>query len=622
MDAILADARPLFSLPLGQWLLKKESLSAEQLHEALEEQERTGARLGEILVTRDVISPLNLYVALAEQKKSRLVDLAAQPPDPELSEDTLIPLYLSHRLIPWRREEGKLLIATAEPDDPVVWEIVRRFGAVCSIVLAPPRDIREAVQRRFAKRIEEEARFGLWRRMPQRSARMRFRLGRYLFFAILLEIIVATCFFPHIGIPLLIAAAGFLFSGTLLFKMVLFVIGDKLLTRKTDIREREEIPDSSLPIYSVLIPMYREAASIPGLLKSLRTMDYPKDRLDVKLVVEADDAATIEAIKAARPEPYFEIIRVPPSQPRTKPKACNYALRFARGKYLTIYDAEDRPEPDQLKKAVQMFASSSPEVVCLQARLNYYNRKENLLTRLFAIEYGTLFDFLLPALYHMHIPIPLGGTSNHIALEALRSMGAWDPYNVTEDADLGIRLAALGYRTMPLDSQTLEEAPLDLRAWIVQRSRWIKGYIQTWIVYMRHPVELHRTFGATGFWGLQFFIGGSSMVYIAAPFLWVLSFFWMCGMLPEDIKLSDPWMHLSYSVFVIGIILQWWMAFRTVEHRHWRTMGLAILVYPFYWILHSAASARALWQLFIKPYHWDKTQHGLTKMSVSEANSA
>lgn len=620
MDALLAGRLPLY-LPLGQCLLNRKSITHEQLNDALEEQQRTGVRLGEIFILRGILSPLHLYIALAEQKEARLIDLSVQPPDPELSDPALMPLYLTHRMLPWRKEGGTLVIAAAEPEDPVVQEIVRRFGSACRIALATPRDVREAIQRLFAKRIEDEARLGLWRRMPERSARMRFRLGRYLFFAILFEIIAATCFFPHIGIPIIIGAAGFLFSGTLVFKMILFVIGDMLLEKKP-IRQLEDIPEKELPAYSILVPLYREAESIPGLLKSLRTLDYPKDKLDVKLVVEADDNTTIEAIKQARPEPYFEIIRVPPSHPRTKPKACNYALRFAHGKYLTIYDAEDRPEPDQLKKAVAMFQNSSPEVVCLQARLNYYNRKENLLTRLFAIEYGTLFDFLLPALYHMHIPIPLGGTSNHIALEALRSMGAWDPYNVTEDADLGIRLAALGYRTMPLDSQTLEEAPLTVKAWLLQRSRWIKGYLQTWLVYMRHPVSLHRTFGATGFWGMQFFVGGSSMVYVAAPFLWLLSLFWMAGALPESITIHDPWIHLSYAVLLVGFLLQWWMASRTVEHRHWRTMGLAVAIFPFYWVLHSVASARALWQLFIKPYHWDKTQHGLTKISVSEVNIA
>ncbi|MFO1242549.1 MAG: glycosyltransferase [Rickettsiales bacterium] len=621
MDALLAGSGGLLSPPLGQWLLKKNSITADQLQDALEEQHRSGTRLGEILIMRGILSPLNLYVTLAEQKEARLIDLSLQPPDPDLAEPALLPLYLAHRMIPWRKEEGKLVIAAAEPDDPVVREITHRFGRNCRIALATPRDIREAVQRLFARRIEEEARFGLWRRMPERSARMRFRLGRYLFFAILFEIIAATCFFPHIGIPLIIGAAGFLFAGTLLFKMVLFSIGDMLIHSQQQVEVvDEEVTD--FPVYSILVPLYHEEKSISGLLKALRTLDYPKEKLDVKLVVEADDVMTIDAIKAAKPEPYFEIIRVPPSHPRTKPKACNYALRFARGTYLTIYDAEDRPEPDQLKKAVAMFRRSPPDVICLQARLNYYNRKENLLTRLFAIEYGTLFDFLLPALYHMHIPIPLGGTSNHIALEALRNMGAWDPYNVTEDADLGIRLAALGYRTMPLDSQTLEEAPLDLRAWLLQRSRWIKGYLQTWLVYMRHPVSLHRTFGATGFWGMQFFIGGSSMVYVAAPFLWLLSLFWLLGLLPVQVHLREPWVELSYVVLILGILLQWWMAFRTVEHRHWRTMGIAVALFPFYWVLHSIASARALWQLFLKPYHWDKTEHGLTKMTVAEANSA
>lgn len=601
--------------PLGHLLLRGKSIDADQLARALAEQKRTGVRLGDILISRGLLPPLKLYVALAEQKRTPLVDLAAEPPDASLVDPSLIQLYLAHRMVPWRKRNGVLHIAAAEPEDPVIAEIAKRFGENCRVVLATPRDIRQAIERLFTRRIEDEARLGLWRRMPEKSARRRWRLGRYLFFAVLAEVITATAFFPHIGIPLLVGFFSLFFAGTLLFKLYLFSIGDVLRRQeRTEKTAAETYYDHDLPVYSILVPLYREARSVAGLLKALRTIDYPKHKLDIKLVVEADDVETIKAVKEARPESYFEVIYVPPSLPRTKPKACNYALRFARGTYLTIYDAEDRPEPDQLKKAVALFRASPPDVICLQARLNYYNRKENLLTRLFSIEYGTLFHFLLPALYHLHIPILLGGTSNHMALEQLRRMGAWDPYNVTEDADLGIRLAALGYRTMPLDSVTMEEAPLGLRPWLLQRSRWIKGYIQTWLVYMRHPVALHRVFGATGFWGLQFFLGGSSLVYIAAPFLWLLSLFWMAGTLPDSLTLPMPLVHLSWMALLTGVGLQWWMAWRTIKALHWKEMALAVLVFPAYWILHSVASARALWQLFYKPYHWDKTEHGLSKM--------
>lgn len=598
--------------PLGHLLLRGKLIDADQLARALAEQKRTGVRLGDILISRGLLSPLKLYVALAEQKRTPLVDLAIEPPDASLVDPALIQLYLAHRMVPWRKQNGVLHIAAAEPEDPVIAEIAKRFGENCRVVLATPRDIRQAIERLFTRRIEDEARLGLWRRMPEKSARRQWRLGRYLFFAVLAEVITATAFFPQIGIPLMVGFFSLFFAGTLLFKLYLFSVGDLLRQERQE--NRQELYEHDLPVYSILVPLYREARSVPGLLKALRTMDYPKHKLDIKLVVEADDLETIRAIKEAKPESYFEMIYVPPSLPRTKPKACNYALRFARGTYLTIYDAEDRPEPDQLKKAVQMFRISPADVICLQARLNYYNRKENLLTRLFSIEYGTLFNFLLPALYHLHIPILLGGTSNHIALDELRRMGAWDPFNVTEDADLGIRLAALGYRTMPLDSVTMEESPLSLRAWLLQRSRWIKGYIQTWLVYMRHPVALHRVFGATGFWGLQFFLGGSSMVYISAPFLWVLSLFWMAGALPASITLPLPLVHLSWAVLFIGMGLQWWMAWRTVQALQWKEMATAVRIFPVYWILHSIASARALWQLFYKPYHWDKTEHGLSKM--------
>ncbi len=336
--------------------------------------------------------------------------------------------------------------------------------------------------------------------------------------------------------------------------------------------------------------------------------------MDLKLIVEQDDLDTIGAIRRAHPAGMFEMIQVPYSAPRTKPKACNYALRFARGEFVTIYDAEDKPEADQLKKAVAGFRQVPDDVICLQARLGYYNRHENLLTRMFAIEYGALFNFMLPGLRQLDMPIPLGGTSNHLRLARLRELGEWDPYNVTEDADLGIRLASESYRTLLLDSTTEEEAPVTLGAWIKQRSRWIKGYMQTWRVAMRRAPGLFRVFGVSGFVGFQLFVGAASVIYLLAPVLWVFSALSGLQTFGNVEFLPDALLRLSLAVFALGVILQWGMAVAVVSRHGWKNMWIATALYPFYWFLHSFASFRAVWQLLRAPYYWDKTPHGLSRM--------
>jgi len=244
---------------------------------------------------------------------------------------------------------------------------------------------------------------------------------------------------------------------------------------------------------------------LPIITESLRNIDYPLSKLDIKLILEDDDEETIAAAKNLNLESMFEIIRVPVSLPKTKPKACNYALNFARGELVTIYDAEDKPERDQLKKAVIAFRKAPKNTAVIQARLNYFNANENWLTRMFTLEYSLWFDFYLPALEALKIPIPLGGTSNHFKLRILKDVNAWDPYNVTEDADLGVRLTQLNYRVGVVNSTTYEEATNRFGNWIRQRSRWIKGYMQTYLVHMRHPVRLYRSLGHVGFWGSSFY---------------------------------------------------------------------------------------------------------------------
>jgi cellulose synthase/poly-beta-1,6-N-acetylglucosamine synthase-like glycosyltransferase len=369
----------------------------------------------------------------------------------------------------------------------------------------------------------------------------------------------------------------------------------------------------ALPRYTILVPLYREANVLPALVEAMRALDYPKKKLDIKLILEADDTETIAAAAALDLEECFEIIRVPPASPRTKPKACNYALNFARGKYLVIYDAEDRPEPDQLKKAVAAFRAARPEIACLQARLNFYNANEIFLTAMFALDYALWFDFLLPGLDRLNVPMPLGGTSNHFRTRALRAIHGWDPYNVTEDADLGIRLAQMGYRVATLDSTTFEEATTDLPNWLRQRSRWLKGYMQTWLVHMRSPRGLLRNAGFRGFLCFQLFVGGTILTALLSPILWALS---LLPLVPGFPPLPDFGIHFpvpALSLF-IGNALFTYLAMLGPYRRGWLSLTPYGLAAPIYWLLISLAGYRGLVQLFTKPWHWEKTRHGTSKM--------
>jgi glycosyltransferase XagB len=247
------------------------------------------------------------------------------------------------------------------------------------------------------------------------------------------------------------------------------------------------VPDDRLPVYSIIVALYREAHSVEELVRALRQLDYPPEKLQILLVTEPDDLETLAALSRLDLDTPFEIITAPANGPRTKPKALNAALAFARGTLTVIYDAEDRPEPDQLRHAVEMFRIESADVACVQARLTIDNTADSWLARVFTAEYASQFDLFLPGLAALRLPLPLGGSSNHFPTAVLRQIGAWDSYNVTEDADLGMRLARFGYRSTVLHSTTYEEAPAHFGAWLKQRTRWFKGWMQTWSVHMRSP---------------------------------------------------------------------------------------------------------------------------------------
>lgn len=369
------------------------------------------------------------------------------------------------------------------------------------------------------------------------------------------------------------------------------------------------------PPYTVLCPLYREVAVVPQFVAAMRALDYPQDRLQVLFLTESDDDVTREAIRGMRLPANFEVVIAPDGLPRTKPRACNYGLLLARGSFVVIYDAEDVPDPLQLKKAVLAFANHGPSLACVQAKLGFYNSQQNLLTRWFAIEYALWFSMILPGLQWAQLSLPLGGTSNHFRTDILRRLGGWDAFNMTEDCDLGLRLAEHHLYTTILDSTTLEEANSSVRNWIRQRSRWIKGYMQTYLVHLRRPWEYLLQGRIREMVSLLAIIGGTPATFLVNPLMWAL-----LGLYIAARQTLAPEFHLLYSapIFYPAIICMvagnfLYMYLCLVACAKSEQFGLVpwVLTIPACWALMGIAAVVAIFQLIVKPHHWEKTHHGL-----------
>ncbi len=384
----------------------------------------------------------------------------------------------------------------------------------------------------------------------------------------------------------------------------------------------KRLSDEDLPVYTILLPVFKEIEIISQLIKSISQIDYPSDKLDVKLLVEETDTKMQDALKKIKLPEFFEVIIVPDSFPRTKPKACNVGLSRAKGKYLVIYDAEDIPEPDQLKKSVIAFQEIEDSfVICLQAKLNYYNPRQNLLTRWFTSEYSMWFDLYLPGLDSLRAPIPLGGTSNHFKVEVLKKIGGWDPYNVAEDCDLGIRLFREGYRTRILDSTTWEEANSRLKNWLRQRSRWVKGYIQTWCVHMRRPVYLLKKMGLVNFFSFQLTVAGLFITLLFNPVYWTITTIWLIRSKGEFFSCFyySPGSLITWILLVSNGIFVFLNVLGCLR-RSYRYLIPETLISPLYWVLISIGAWKGFCQLFTKPNFWEKTEHGLAGSGLTQEN--
>jgi hypothetical protein len=362
-----------------------------------------------------------------------------------------------------------------------------------------------------------------------------------------------------------------------------------------------------VPPYTVLVPLYREGNMIGRLTRHLARLDYPADRIEILLLCEHDDAPTITAITELGLDPRFRLVICPPGEPRTKARACNIGLQRATGHYCVIFDAEDRPHLQQLRHAAAAFAASARRIACLQARLDFHNFDVNWLARCFTLEYGALFGFILPGLASLGIPLPLGGTSNHFRTAALLELGGWDPYNVTEDAELGLRLHHAGWRTQMMGSVTLEEACARPAPWMRQRTRWMKGYLQTWAAHARLRAQPPRSRLAT-----HLLVGGTPVMAALLPVLAVLAVALRMPAWPGPPALARILALAATAVLAESAVAQvggGCLAARAADRPR---MMLTALALPLYGMLVSAATFRAVWQLPRQPHLWEKTPHGLS----------
>ncbi len=609
--------RTLGRKTIGTYLLLDGLISRVQLNQSLDIARRTGVRLGQALINRGFITDDQLYRYLAKQSSLPLVDLDALSIDFKLANSLPHAFARQNGVLPIERSSGTITLATVDPFNTTGVDQARlRLGEKISLVLVTESDFEAALERLFKGNYLAQSTSELLERAPQDSAfRVLTRAQAFAVLGLALGSLLWLWFDFNSFIILVNALATLFYVGFSSYKFYLVYHALSYNMEMTvSSEELESLDDRDLPVYTLLIPAYKEAEVLPELLSALNRLDYPPTKLDIQVLMEQGDPETIKAYDEWKPPSHFHRVIVPSSIPMTKPKACNYGLIHARGEYVVIYDAEDLPEPDQLKKIVVAFAKAPADVACIQSKLNYFNSEQNILTQWFTIEYSMWFDLFLPGLAASHAPIPLGGTSNHFKRNGLVEVGAWDPYNVTEDADLGIRLFKRGYKTAIVDSTTYEEANSRLYNWLRQRSRWIKGYIQTWLVHMRNPLRLIQEIGVMPFLSFQFVVGGTVFAALLNPIYWLLTTLWFLVHWQFIEAIFPGVIHLLGAVALfIGNFAFTYMNVAGALRREKYGMVKYALVSPIYWGLASIGAWMGFIQLLYKPHFWEKTHHGFSK---------
>ena len=654
----LAVSDPVATPLLGEILHHDDVISEMQLDEALAQQQISNAHLGKILFGQGAASTRQINGALSKQQRLGQIDLAAMPADIDLvrAQDPATCLRLGY--IPWRRVGNLVVFAVS---DPARRSEILAANPLCSgiirFVIAEETEIKAIIARVFARRLRDQTRD----RCPSHLACRDWHRGGSHFRLVFATLVLAGLAVLHpMAVALFIicwiwffnlATTALRLASLLVYRGNAYrndkslklrqcdmiapgsphdllclskksrierpltsgtlVLSQEFLERHEQRMSRRRKRDTKLPKVSILIPLLREDKVLEKLVAALNETTYPKPLLDIKLVVEADDKITAKALQGITLPVWISVLRVPFDELRTKPRAMNYALEFCAGEIVGVYDAEDRPAPDQIMKIVRRFQDAPPEVACLQGYLDFYNPKQNWLARCFTIEYSIWFRVLLKGVSRLGFPIPLGGTTVFFRRRVLEKVGCWDAHNVTEDADLGIRLARFGYRSEMVDTTTMEEANCLPGAWIKQRSRWLKGYAITWATHMRDPVGLMRDLGVGGFIGFQILFLGALTGYLTAPVMWA---FWLVtfgvGLPLEAVMPIAVWWVL-FGTMVVSQLVYWAVAIVAVSARTRLHLLMFIPTIGLYFPLGTLAAYKAFLELFRAPFFWDKTRHGL-----------
>lgn len=610
----LAPAEREARQPLGRYLVDKGIITQEQLVQALRLQVRLDAPIGEILIAEGWARTDDILDALALQFQLQRADLDYQPPAPVLA--TLMPrdFWIGNRVVPWMKLGSILLVATARPDrfEPIRGALAER-GLQAIAVLSSETQIIATLTRQFAAPLAEAASNRVAPEFSCRSwtARSRFPLAMVALVVVLMVLLV-----PNLGIAV--------FGGLCVFTLILFTVlklGGFLthIASHSILSAPHPAPSPggegcALPKISVLVPLFREREIAGALVERLGKLTYPKALLDVVLVLEEKDCVTRKALAQSALPTWMRVIEVPAHGGlTTKPRAMNYALDFCRGDIVGVWDAEDAPVPDQLEQVARRFARVDDDVVCLQGVLDFYNPRTNWRARCFSIEYSSWFRIVLPGIARMGLVVPLGGTTLFFRRKELEELGGWDAHNVTEDADLGVRLCRAGYRTEMLETVTYEEANCRAWPWVKQRSRWLKGFMVTYLVHMRHPLQLLRDLGGWRFFGFQAFFLGTLGQFLLAPLVWSL---WLTTFgLPHPIETVLPVQGLTavIALFLAAEALNMTIGLIAVSAAGRRFLMPWVPTMMFYLPLGVLAAYKALYELVLCPFYWDKTQHGHAK---------
>lgn len=591
---------------LGACMIEAGVISHAQLDSALRLQDMQNAPLGEILVSEGWATRQDVLSALSHQNGLQIADLKGTPPAPALCGLRPVDFWLEHNVVPWVRIGPVLLVATARPD---LFDPVRQLLCDCAQtilpVLATPDQIDAAIADRFAQPLARAAES----RAPAAQSCRNWSLGSRLGPVSLgLVAIAGLGVWPAVGWSVLFSAAVV----TLVLFLILRLAG--LLAYLVPQRSLGNDPDTSpsrLPCVSILVPLHNEREIAGALIRRLQRLTYPKALLDVILVLEENDAITRKALNAVELPSWIRTLEVPDlGNLTTKPRAMNYALDFCRGEILGVWDAEDAPQPDQIETVVHQFARVPDEVVCLQGVLDYYNPRTNWRSRCFTVEYSSWFRVILPGIARLGLVVPLGGTTFYFRRDKLVELGGWDAHNVTEDADLGVRLSRAGYRTEIVDTATYEEANFRAWPWVKQRSRWLKGFMVTYLVHMRTPFRLLCDLGPWRFLGVQAFFLGTVGQFLLAPVLWS---FWLASLgleIPFQTIISPQVLRACVLLCLAAEITNITVgAFGVIAGKR-RFLVPWIPTMALYYPLGVVAAYKALWELVAKPFFWDKTQHG------------